>query len=556
MKVKGIFEIKISQIEVIQGLLPRLHTHTIEEKVEEYKEAMSEGEQFPPIVVWDKGNGIYWLIDGMHRLLALKRLGKDTIKAEVVELADELEARILAIEKNMLHGIPLSREEKKELARLLYADGVEIEKLKRLFRVSERTIYNWVEGIRRRAKDEELKRQALELRRQGLSQQEVAERLGVSQRVISNWERESLAQPAIFAGSSNENNSQLTLINPNGTPTQEGLRLLSEYIEENEEKLREKPFSDVIEEPALGEVFRFLYETVKKDLKKFVDEPYEYEKVKNLLMSIYPYRELSIRSRRIFFDKVQSLWEKLRKEREEEKKLEREVLEKAKAMLANPGYVFHTWRTVREDLARIGGMDSTFVYMNKEKIEAILRQHSDELMEIYRTFPEATPDAISEEELKEIKEKVKNTTDRWGRKTQIREEVERLLKEKKLRPVNATIEELAKRVEELIRQEEWEELEQKAKEIEETTPEEEWEALKRDKEEFEKRAQEEQKKPKTKDKQEKPLPPPGIEEWYRKELKGLLLKMGLAIGWQKTFEIAEEVLKEVKEESKNMVRGW
>jgi len=39
-------------------------------------------------------------------------------------------------------------------------------------------------------------------------------------------------------------------------------------------------------------------------------------------------------------------------------------------------------------------------------------------------------------------------------------------------------------------------------------------------------------------------------------LKGLLLKMGLAIGWQKTFEIAEEVLKEVKEESKNMVRGW
>jgi hypothetical protein len=115
---------------------------------------------------------------------------------------------------------------------------------------------------------------------------------------------------------------------------------------------------------------------------------------------------------------------------------------------------------------------------------------------------------------------------------------------------------VVKKVEELIRKEEWEELEQIAKEIEETTPEEEWEALKRDKEEFEKRAQEEQKKPKTKDKQEKPLPPPGIEEWYRKELKGLLLKMGLALTWPRAFEIAEEVLKEVKEESKNMVRGW
>jgi transposase len=91
-----------------------------------------------------------------------------------VELENELEARILAIEKNASHGIPLDKEEKRELARLLYADGVEIEKLRKLFRVSERTVYNWVEGVKRRAKDEELKRQALELRRQGLTQEEVA----------------------------------------------------------------------------------------------------------------------------------------------------------------------------------------------------------------------------------------------------------------------------------------------------------------------------------------------------------------------------------------------
>jgi ParB-like chromosome segregation protein Spo0J len=215
MKSKGVFEVQVTRIEVIQGLLPRIYTHTIEEKVQEYQEAMAEGQEFPPITVWDK-DGHYWLIDGMHRLIATKRLGKDTIKAEVVELENELEARILAIEKNVSHGIPLDKEEKRELARLLYADGVEIEKLRKLFRVSERTIYNWVAGVKRRAKDEELKRQALELRRQGLTQEEVAKRLGVGRRTISDWERESLAEPEKIADSTKN------LLTPDGTPTQEG----------------------------------------------------------------------------------------------------------------------------------------------------------------------------------------------------------------------------------------------------------------------------------------------------------------------------------------------
>jgi uncharacterized ParB-like nuclease family protein len=76
MKSKGIFEVPAARIEVIQGLLPRIYTHTIEEKVQEYQEAMAEGQEFPAITVWDK-DGHYWLIDGMHRLIATKRLGKE-----------------------------------------------------------------------------------------------------------------------------------------------------------------------------------------------------------------------------------------------------------------------------------------------------------------------------------------------------------------------------------------------------------------------------------------------------------------------------------------------
>jgi transcriptional regulator with XRE-family HTH domain/uncharacterized ParB-like nuclease family protein len=552
MKGKGIFEVPVAKIEVIQGLLPRIYTHTIEEKVQEYQEAMAEGQEFPAITVWDK-DGHYWLIDGMHRLLASKRLGKDTIKAEVVELENELEARLLAIEKNMLHGIPLDREEKKELARLLYADGVEIEKLRKLFRVSERTVYNWVEGVKRRAKDEELKRQALELRKQGLTQEEVAERLGVSRQAISKWEGEGSPQPAKIADCSIANNSQL--LSSDGTPTQEGFKALSEFIEENEEELRQKPFNDVVKDQALRDVLRFLHESIKKDLKRFIDAP-TYEKVKNYLITIYPYKELFLKARKIFFDKAQALWEKMKKEHEEEIKLEREVLEQAKKVLADPEYVFHTWRTLREDLARLGDMNLSFVYAYKEKIEDILHRHADELMEIYKKVPEATYAALSDEELREIKEKVKDT-DKWGRTTKIREEVEQKLKEKRFRPVSAVVEEFVKRVEELLKEEttqiDWAKIEQIAEEIEKNTPEEVWEEIRRIYEEGQgKKAQGEKK---AREKKEKTLPP-GIEDWYRNALEELLLKMGLALTWPRAFEIAEEILKKVKEYSKTAVRGW
>ena len=57
-----IVKLKISDIVIPQGLLPRVLTGTVQEVVERYKEAMEAGEQFPPIKVWKRENG-YWLID-------------------------------------------------------------------------------------------------------------------------------------------------------------------------------------------------------------------------------------------------------------------------------------------------------------------------------------------------------------------------------------------------------------------------------------------------------------------------------------------------------------
>jgi transcriptional regulator with XRE-family HTH domain len=547
-----IVELDLRDLVVPQGLLPRVLTGTVEEKVEEYKEMLEQGVEFDPIIVWKRPDGQYWIVDGVHRTEAHKKAGRTTIRAKIVELKDELEYRIEAIKANLKHGLPLQKEEKILLAQTLYKLGVQTAELKKLFGVAERTLYYWLEPVKEKEK-EELKQKALELRKQGLTQEEVAERLGVSPMTISNWEREATKNFAKIANSLIANNSQL--LTPDGTPTQEGFKALSEFIEENEEELRQKPFNDVVKDQALRDVLRFLHESIKKDLKRFIDAP-TYEKVKNYLITIYPYKELSLKARKIFFDKAQALWEKMKKEHEEEIKLEREVLEQAKKVLADPEYVFHTWRTLREDLARLGDMNHAFVYAYKEKIEDILHRHADTLTEIYKTIPEATPDALSEDELKEIKEKVKDT-DKWGRITKIREEVEQKLKEKRLRPVDAVVEEFVKRVEELLKEEttqiDWAKIEQIAEEIEKNTPEEVWEEIRRIYEEG--RGKKAQGEKKAREKKEKTLPP-GIEDWYRNALEELLLKMGLALTWPRAFEIAEEILKKVKEYSKTAVRGW
>jgi len=100
-------------------------------------------------------------------------------------------------------------------------------------------------------------RQALELRRQGLTQQEVAERLGVNQATISRWEMETQSQicePAKIADLHIANNSQLALINPDGTPTEEGYKALSEFIEEHEGELKDKPFNEVVKDQNLRDI--------------------------------------------------------------------------------------------------------------------------------------------------------------------------------------------------------------------------------------------------------------------------------------------------------------
>jgi DNA-binding XRE family transcriptional regulator len=562
-----IVELELKDLVVPQGLLPRVLTGTVEERVEEYKEMLEQGVEFDPITVWKRPDG-YWIVDGVHRTEAHKRAGRATIKAKIVELKDEIEYRIEAIRANLKHGLPLQKEEKILLAQTLYKLGVQTAELKKLFGVAERTLYYWLEPVKEKEK-EELKQKALELRKQGLTQEEVAERLGVSQMTISRWEGEGLNKSAKIANSFIANNSQLLLINPDGTPTEEGFKALSEFIEEHEKELQQKPFNEVVKDQNLRDILKYLNEAVRRDFKKLIDAP-SYDKVRNYLINIHPYKELSLRARKVFFEKAQSLWESMKKEHEERKQFEAVVLEKAREVLSRPDYRFHSWRTLREDLFRITELDT---FGKEELIDEMLREHADELLAVYRQIKEATEESLTEEELREIILAVAQKAEEINVRFSL-DEVEKRITEalikKSLRADYGVVNKLRKKAEELAKQmikehpsimtwwmlnytqEALEKIDELDLDVEISEDD-----IKEYKQgEDMKAKQAEQKKAKEKEKQEKTLPPPDIEDWYRKELEELLLKMGLALTWPRAFEIAEEVLQKVKEYSKTAVRGW
>ncbi|WP_457641857.1 helix-turn-helix domain-containing protein [Persephonella sp.] len=185
-----IVKIDLADLYIPQGLLPRVVTGTRPEKVEEYAEMIKNGVEFDPILVWKNPKDIkYWIIDGNHRYLAHKKVGKTYIQAKLKDLKNEKDFRKQAIKANLKHGIPLTKEEKMINARLLYQDGTPVDEIALIFGVKERTINNWIKDIidEKKHQKEELKKKALELYDEGYTQEQIAGKLGVSRQTISYW---------------------------------------------------------------------------------------------------------------------------------------------------------------------------------------------------------------------------------------------------------------------------------------------------------------------------------------------------------------------------------
>ena len=89
--------------------------------VQNYAEEMNNGAVFPPVTVFDDGDGSYWLADGFHRVEACKLVGIDAIVCEV-RAGGKTEALIFSCGSNAQHGLPRTNADKRRAVLLLLND--------------------------------------------------------------------------------------------------------------------------------------------------------------------------------------------------------------------------------------------------------------------------------------------------------------------------------------------------------------------------------------------------------------------------------------------------
>lgn len=118
-KVKMIKKLPIGQIKRDKKIQQRLNG-IIPARVREYAKAMSEGNQFPPVIVYYDGK-TYWLADGFHRCEAAEQISRREIEAEVKD-GDRRDAILFAAGSNAEHGIRRTNDDKRKAVVTLLMD--------------------------------------------------------------------------------------------------------------------------------------------------------------------------------------------------------------------------------------------------------------------------------------------------------------------------------------------------------------------------------------------------------------------------------------------------
>jgi hypothetical protein len=92
--------------------------------VERYAEAMEEdgnADRFPPVTLFEDGDGTFWLADGRHRVTAALRAELEMIRANV-RPGTRRDAQLFAAGCNAEHGLPRRNEDKEAAVLLLLND--------------------------------------------------------------------------------------------------------------------------------------------------------------------------------------------------------------------------------------------------------------------------------------------------------------------------------------------------------------------------------------------------------------------------------------------------
>jgi hypothetical protein len=180
--VSDVIDLAVSEVVFREDLYPRLEKNA--RTVDQYAEDLTV---LPPIEV----NQHRELIDGWHRWTAHRKAGADSVPAIVTETTGEAHFLELAIRRNAAHGLQLSLEDKKDMARRIYNGTSERERegkktaLASMLSVDISTVRRWLSRIDKDAKEARDKRifaSWLACR----AQQEIAEAEGVSVGTINS----------------------------------------------------------------------------------------------------------------------------------------------------------------------------------------------------------------------------------------------------------------------------------------------------------------------------------------------------------------------------------
>ena len=104
--------ISLTLIDIYGGTQTRVATN--DDAIESYAEEMELGAEFPPITLFYDGSK-YWLADGFHRLLAVKRNGGDSIEADV-QAGSRSDALKHALGANATNGLYRTNADKRNVA--------------------------------------------------------------------------------------------------------------------------------------------------------------------------------------------------------------------------------------------------------------------------------------------------------------------------------------------------------------------------------------------------------------------------------------------------------
>lgn len=110
--------LKIADIKLDPSIQPR--TDLLQVTIDEYEEAIREGVEFPPVVVFFDGE-THWLADGFHRVNAATQAGLEEVSADVQQ-GTRRDAILYAVGANASHGLRRTNADKRRAATMLIHD--------------------------------------------------------------------------------------------------------------------------------------------------------------------------------------------------------------------------------------------------------------------------------------------------------------------------------------------------------------------------------------------------------------------------------------------------